>query len=394
MKMPVQVRKIVVSIQRDFLWGGVNGRKKLSWVKWKVVCKDKKKGGLGVGDLDLVNISLLSKWRWRLLNRNEVALWKEVLVAKYGSIILNNVPLSSEAFPCFESLWWKDICRLEGWVDSTNWLEEGMVRRLGNGMNTRFWKDVWIGDSPLCIKFPRLYSISLQKNEYVGVLLEAAEESRKWNFLWRRNLFQWEIDRVESLEAFLINVTLSQELDVWKWSINPEEGFTVKSAYDLLVDYGETTTFSDYELKMFSKIWESPAPPKIVVLSWQLFHNRLPTKENLVRRGVLELEAGSNCVWCVANSESATHLFVHCDFVHRVWYEVFKWLGVEIVMPPSIMTLFDCFCETVRNKKKKRGFRLVWHTMVWSIWIARNNVVFNGVVTEPMDLVEEIKVLS
>jgi hypothetical protein len=111
--MPVQVRKKVVGIQRDFLWGGVNGRKKLSWVKWKVVCKDKKKGGLGVRDLDLMNVSLLSKWRWRLLNRNEVPLWKEVLVAKYGRHIENNVNLSSEVFPYFESLWWKDICRLE-----------------------------------------------------------------------------------------------------------------------------------------------------------------------------------------------------------------------------------------------------------------------------------------
>jgi hypothetical protein len=178
MKMFVQVRKKVVRIQWDFLWGGVNGRKKLSWVKWKVVCKDKKKGGLGVRDLEVVNLSLLSKWRWRLLNREDLALWKEVLVAKYGLHILNNVNLSMEVSPYFESLWWKDICSLEGWVDSTNWLEDVIVRRLGNGMHTRFWKDVWIGDSPLCIRFPWLYSISLQKIEYVDVLLNVDGERR------------------------------------------------------------------------------------------------------------------------------------------------------------------------------------------------------------------------
>ncbi|WJX49459.1 hypothetical protein P8452_35893 [Trifolium repens] len=63
MKMLVQVRKKVIRIQRDFLWGGVHGRSKLSWVKWEVVCKDKIKGGLGVRDLKVVNLSLLSKWR-------------------------------------------------------------------------------------------------------------------------------------------------------------------------------------------------------------------------------------------------------------------------------------------------------------------------------------------
>jgi hypothetical protein len=149
----------------------------------------------------------------------------------------------------------------------------------------------------------------------------------------------------------------------------------VKSAYDLLVDYGESPILSSYEMKIFSKIWESPAPSKIVVFSWQLFHNRLPTKDNIYRRGVLELEVGVNCVWCVSNPESAKHLFVHCKFVHRVWYEIFKWLGVLIVMPPSIMILFYCFCESVHNKRLKRGFRfgepgitLFSMELRWSQW--------------------------
>jgi hypothetical protein len=51
-KLPVQVRKKLVRIQRDFLWGGVHGSRKLSWNKWKVVCKEKRKGGLGVRELN------------------------------------------------------------------------------------------------------------------------------------------------------------------------------------------------------------------------------------------------------------------------------------------------------------------------------------------------------
>ncbi|MCH86251.1 ribonuclease H protein [Trifolium medium] len=67
MKMPVKVWKKVVRIQREFLWGGVQGGNKVSWVKWAVVCKPKNKGGLGVRDARIVNLSLLTKWRWRLL---------------------------------------------------------------------------------------------------------------------------------------------------------------------------------------------------------------------------------------------------------------------------------------------------------------------------------------
>ncbi|MCI22352.1 putative non-LTR retroelement reverse transcriptase [Trifolium medium] len=61
---------------------GVKGGKKISWVKWRVVCQEKKNGGLGVRDLKAVNLSLLMKWRWRLLQREDMAHWKEVFVAK------------------------------------------------------------------------------------------------------------------------------------------------------------------------------------------------------------------------------------------------------------------------------------------------------------------------
>jgi hypothetical protein len=62
MKIPVHVWKQVRRIQREFLWGCRGCRKKINWVKWEVVCLSKKKGGLGVRDVQMVNISLLTKW--------------------------------------------------------------------------------------------------------------------------------------------------------------------------------------------------------------------------------------------------------------------------------------------------------------------------------------------
>jgi hypothetical protein len=46
MKMPAQVIKKVTRNQREFLWGGVKGGRKLSWIKWKVVFQEKENGGL------------------------------------------------------------------------------------------------------------------------------------------------------------------------------------------------------------------------------------------------------------------------------------------------------------------------------------------------------------
>ncbi|PNX79577.1 ribonuclease H, partial [Trifolium pratense] len=75
--------------------------------------------------------------RWRLLQRNDTALWKEVLMAKYGTHILQDVSWPNGTSPSFASLWWKDIRDLEVCVESKNWLADTIVRRLGNGLSTR-----------------------------------------------------------------------------------------------------------------------------------------------------------------------------------------------------------------------------------------------------------------
>jgi hypothetical protein len=74
----VLVWKKIRRIQREFLWGCRRGSNKISWIKWDTVCLPKKKGGLGVRDVRVVNMSLLAKWRWRLLD-NKPGVWKDVI---------------------------------------------------------------------------------------------------------------------------------------------------------------------------------------------------------------------------------------------------------------------------------------------------------------------------
>jgi hypothetical protein len=47
-KIPVRVRKMIVRIQREFLWGGLSGdMSKIPCVSWKDVCRPKADGGGG-----------------------------------------------------------------------------------------------------------------------------------------------------------------------------------------------------------------------------------------------------------------------------------------------------------------------------------------------------------
>lgn len=60
-KMPIGVIKESRKIIRDFLWGGLEGQKKLAWVKWETCCKPKDQGGLGIKDWAIFNVALLGK---------------------------------------------------------------------------------------------------------------------------------------------------------------------------------------------------------------------------------------------------------------------------------------------------------------------------------------------
>lgn len=52
-------------ICRRFLWGGTEERNKICLVNWKTVFARKDNGGLGLGSLQSINLSLLLKWIWR-----------------------------------------------------------------------------------------------------------------------------------------------------------------------------------------------------------------------------------------------------------------------------------------------------------------------------------------
>jgi hypothetical protein len=233
MKMPVCVWKKVVRIQRQFLWGGVRGGNKINWVKWSVVCKEKCHGGLGVRDARIVNFSLLAKWRWRLLQPG-LPLWKEVLIAKYGNHIAHHEDLSNRSIPASSSSWWKDICSLDNVVATKNWLAESLVRKVGNGASTFFWLSNWINGAPLSIQFPRLFSLSTQKECKVEDFFIRDGEDSRWSFTWRRALFQWEIALLDRLLELLGVVNLTLVDDVWRWTPDPEGIFSVSSAYKYL----------------------------------------------------------------------------------------------------------------------------------------------------------------
>jgi len=66
------------------------------------------------------------------------------------------------------------------------WFENWVERKIEDEVNTRFWKDRWIGGDSLQNKVPRLFLNSEQREEHVRKLGKRVEEVCRWEFKWRR----------------------------------------------------------------------------------------------------------------------------------------------------------------------------------------------------------------
>jgi hypothetical protein len=114
-----------------FFWQCDEHQKKYRLTKWSILCTPKCAGGLGITNLDIQNICLLSKWLFKLLN--EDGMWQTLLKRKY----LNNKVLTQVVKRPGDSQFWKGLMDIK----DVFFLPRGrfIVR---NGYQTRFWEDL------------------------------------------------------------------------------------------------------------------------------------------------------------------------------------------------------------------------------------------------------------
>jgi hypothetical protein len=173
------------------------------------------------------------------------------------------------------------------------------------------------------------------------------------------------------------NIKPSQVEDSWICVIGSDVEFTVKNGYVFLSEnFLPHTNLQDSECRILKCAWESLAPMKVKVFSWQLMLQRLPTRVNLARRGVFTSPIQAQCGWCSSEVESDTHLFTKCDVAVEVWLGTHSWLGIITAVPWNISHSFESFVVPFKSKKRREGLNLIWQTVMWSLWLARNSLIF------------------
>jgi len=205
-----------------------------------------------------------------------------------------------------------------------------------------------VADKSLKDKFPRLYSISLNKESLVGdvVVWDGGRTSRctNWNLCWRRERFEWEKHLEEQLLTLISKVLWDDRReDRLVWVSKDTQEYTVRSGYSIL--NGE---YSLQSSELFKLLWSLSAAPSAIVGAWRILLDRLPTRLNLARRGV-QL-ANSFCPLCQDGVESNDHLFNTCIVIQQVWDQCDRWIGKVVLDIRSLLLIFRVFIYWTKSR--------------------------------------------
>nr|GEZ84741.1 RNA-directed DNA polymerase, eukaryota [Tanacetum cinerariifolium] len=195
-------------------------------------------------------------------------------------------------------------------------------KRVGDGHNTRFWYDSWVFDQPLRVRFPCLFALDTDKESTVASKLGSS-----------------------SVRTILDDIFFPYAVDATRW------------------------------VKYISI--------KINIFAWRARLNRLPTRSNLVRRGVV-LDS-SVCPLCGLVPEDIHHVFFRCDTAKLVFCRIYRWWDLDWHDLLSFSDWNASFSAIRHPSRIKLILEGVFYVAWWHLWVYRNQFIFAA--TPPRRLV-------
>ncbi|XP_061339245.1 uncharacterized protein LOC133285942 [Gastrolobium bilobum] len=285
--LPVHVCQEIERLQRNFIWGDSDVKKRAHYVSWEQLCLPKNCGGLGFLDLRRQNAAFMQKLAWKVMN-DQNSLWVQVMLGKYGRNLNPNRALISKGT---DSPLWKYICT------ARDNLSQHLEWVVGNGKETCFWTDLWGGWKrslyELVVCKPPNDQLPLKVCDYVD------PDTGEWRWYC---LLNWlDPNTLNKLKGIRppVNDVLDDRLN-WLWS-RPNMSF-VRNAYCYMSD------FSVGKDKIWAAIWRWKGPYRITVFIWLACLNKIP-----VRTMTGQWSGGDlGCPTCYYSHETVLHVLRDC----------------------------------------------------------------------------------
>ncbi|KAJ9566944.1 hypothetical protein OSB04_002910 [Centaurea solstitialis] len=186
---------------------------------------------------------------------------------------------------------------------------------------------------------------------------------------WRTIRLGREINEVAAIENVCRNLHLGTEESDWKWALTDTGLFSVSSL---------RYAIDDMHLRRCGAptLWSKLVPLKVRIHVWMVRLDRLPTKANLLEKG-LNLDTDT-CPLCSDSGETGDHLFITC----RTAVEVRRRINVWWNCLPSLCNSVHDFFEEISSKNQPDSQRLlkeaIGQAYVWAMWKGRNDLLFNN----------------
>ena len=385
-RMPKSVATKIVKIQRRFFWGGKERESKCCpTVKWEDIELPKELGGLGVGNIMYKNLTLLFKWWWRYSETDD-ALWKKIIQSVHDIV---GVKASRDSFRNVKTGTWASLMKNDEPTSKIrSIIERGMILSVGNGSSILFWHDRWVEAGVLKEKFPRLFSVSLQKQSYIYQMGEWAENSWVWRLYWRRELYDWEQEDAHTLQDLVERskpTYAATDGILWKHSQ------VLKYPTNLIISELWSSFAPSLPKSIASIVWQKFIPPRANLVAWLAIKGKLKTGDMLLQKGIISpLEA--SCPFCAVSVESNSHILFTCRFAWSVWTEILRWWGLSAPLHNQCSSFCLQWQGLVRGKKNRGIWILILGCVIWSLWYERNRIKFEGKSPNQQKFVGSLKI--
>ncbi|CAN0913540.1 hypothetical protein LINGRAHAP2_LOCUS27995 [Linum grandiflorum] len=154
------------------------------------------------------------------------------------------------------------------------------------------------------------------------------------------------------------------------WPLEASSVFSVKSIRAALIEekfFGEPA----FPAKT---VWANCVPTKVQGFVWLVYNKRIDSMDNLQRRG---LQIANRCVLCDRHIEIVDHMFLRCDFSTKVWAMICS----KLLIHNPFQKGSNDFIRDWKGMNCVASFssvmKALMHAAFWSIWLERNDLIFN-----------------
>jgi hypothetical protein len=294
-KIPKTCLEEIHKIQRQFIWGDTEVKRRYHAVGWDGISVPKWMGGLGLRKLNVMNQACLMKLGWKFQTNGE-DYWCRVLRGKYE----RNTSTTSNMIKASSSSLWKNLYEHRSIMHNFSYWS------VGDGKDIDAWSEAWLEDGLYINKHinipPHLLGLKVR---------ELVDNEGKWNW----SLLQsWMPPTLQQKIAASLPPSDDYGRDERYMAGGTAADFSVADIYNKLCGFNRENASTTWD-----KIWKLQVPERVRSFIWLAKHDRLLTNLRRKKMGL----SHDMCLFCGNVVESTLHVLRDCPLAMTIWVRWF-----------------------------------------------------------------------